>query len=257
MPTTATVPRAASEQYRRSLLLAAAAASAAQRERPRGLSAVAAVIIRYQATAALQAELAVAQILAEQNIDREAEAILNSLSFTTETDRLMGMVQATVDQEFDQLVESLVQDAARAAESVSITARPDVAFVRYLNPPSCARCTVLAGRVYRFSQGFLRHPNCDCVMIPTTVAAGPDLVQDPVALALAGQVRGLSQKDLLAIEDGADFGRIVNIRSKKAGLREAGRVLARNGKLTPEGIYRLASDRAEAVRLLRQFGYFR
>src|SRR5690348_18342012 len=35
-----------------------------------------------------------------------------------------------------------------------------------LNPPSCQRCAILAGRWYRWSQGFLRHPRCDCVNLP-------------------------------------------------------------------------------------------
>jgi hypothetical protein len=92
-------------------------------------------------------------------------------------------------------------------------------------------------------------------MLPTTVAA-PDLVQDPAELAKAGQVRGLSRADMLAIEQGADFNRVVNVRSKKAGLRQAGRVLARAGRPTPEGIYAVTGDdRAEAVRLLKQYGY--
>jgi hypothetical protein len=194
-------------------------------------------------------------MLDQQGIDAAAEAALNSLAFTTEIDRLVGMIEATAAPDFDRLVESLVQDAARAAESVAVAVRPTVRFVRYLTLPSCSRCAVLAGRVYRYSQGFLRHPNCDCVMLPTTVAA-PDLVQDPVELAKAGQIRGLSKADMLAIEQGADFGRVVNVRLKKAGLRQAGKVLARAGKPTPEGIYAIAGDdRAKALQLLTQYGY--
>jgi hypothetical protein len=132
------------------------------------------------------------------------------------------MIEATVDSEFDRLVASLVQDAGRAAESVAVAVRPKVVFVRYLTLPSCSRCAVLAGRVYRYSQGFLRHPNCDCVMLPTTVAA-PDLVQDPVELAKAGQIRGLSQADMLAIEQGADFGRSSTSGSVRPGCDKPGR----------------------------------
>lgn len=233
------------------------AAVEAGRARPRGVVAVAQTVIRYQAANALNAERAVASMLAQQDIDREAEALLNSLAFTTETNAIVGMVDATADEDFDRLVESLVQDAARAAESVAVAVRPDVKFVRFLTLPSCSRCAVLAGRVYRYSQGFLRHPNCDCVMLPTTVAA-PDLIQDPAELLRQGQIRGLSKADALAIEHGADFGRVVNVRARKAGLRQAGKVLARRGKPTPEGIYaRAGDDRAKAVELLKQFGYIR
>lgn len=248
-------PPAASEHHAASALLAAQAARAAKREQPRGVRAVAASVIRYQAVGARQAEVAVAEMLAQQSIDAAAEAALNSLAYTTEADRLVAMIDATTDAEFERLVASLVQDSSRAAETVAVAVRPDIKFVRYLTLPSCSRCAVLAGRVYRYSQGFLRHPNCDCVMLPTTVAA-PDLVQDPAELARAGQIRGLSRADMLAIEQGADFGQVVNVRLRKAGLRQAGRVLARRGRPTPEGIFAAAGDdRARALALLSRYGY--
>lgn len=254
MPTLA-APPAAAEHHATSALWAAEAAAAAQRAKPGGLRAIAATVVRYQAVGALRAQVAVAEMLAQQDIEVRAQAALNSLAFTTDVDRLLGMLDVTADTEFDRLVASLVQDASRAAESVSVATRPTVRFVRYLTLPSCSRCAVLAGRVYRYSQGFLRHPNCDCVMLPTTVAA-PDLVQDPAELAKAGQIRGLSRADMLAIEQGADFGKVVNVRLKKAGLRQAGRVLARRGKPTPEGLYALAGDdRMKALSLLRRYGY--
>jgi hypothetical protein len=236
-------------------VLAAQAALAALKAKPRGVLEMVRTVARYQAASAVLSERAVARMLDQQAIEIERLASLNARAFTTEANRMAAMIDATVDAEFHRLVESLVQDAARAAESVAVAVRPDVRFVRYLTLPSCSRCAVLAGRVYRYSQGFLRHPNCDCVMLPTTVAA-PDLVQDPAELAKAGQVRGLSRADMLAIEQGADFNRVVNVRSKKAGLRQAGRVLARAGRPTPEGIYAVTGDdRAEAVRLLKQYGY--
>lgn len=200
-------------------------------------------------------EAAVGLMLDQQGIDSAAEALLNATAFTTETNRLLAMIDATdTDAEFDRLVESLVQDAGRAAESVSVAVRPDVRFVRYLNLPSCSRCAVLAGRVYRYSQGFLRHPNCDCVMLPTTVAA-PDLVQDPAELAAQGLVTGFSKADLRAIADGADPSQVVNVRRAQAGLRQAGRAIARRGRLTPEGIYATTTTREEAVQALRDAGY--
>jgi hypothetical protein len=157
--------------------------------------------------------------------------------------------------EFERLVASLVQDAGRAAESVATTVRSRIVHVRYLNPPSCSRCAVLAGRVYRWSDGFQRHPNCDCVMVPCE-ESDPLAPVDPVALFEAGQVSGLSKTDAQALRDGADFGQIVNVRRKAAGLRDSGAVLARAGRLSPEGIYRLArGDRMKAVALLKQYGY--
>jgi hypothetical protein len=75
----------------------------------------------------------------------------------------------------DMLVHTQVADAGRDATSLGVTARPRVSWVRMVNPPCCQRCAVLAGKVFRFNQGFKRHPRCDCIHIPQTVA-NPDAV---------------------------------------------------------------------------------
>ena len=208
-------------------------------------------------------------MLAEQGIDVAADALLNPGAFTTSPDNVVAM--ASVALNLERLVESLIQDAGRAAESVATAARPNIRHVRFLSPPSCGRCAVLAGRVYRYSDGFQRHPNCDCTMIPTTVAAAE--VQDPVELFEQGLIvntridkktgerittPGLSKADAQAIRDGADFNKVVNTRLAKAGLKESGRVLVRRGRLTPEGIYQQAGDNRDmALDLLKANGYLR
>ena len=196
----------------------------------------------------------VSDVLTEQGVEVTPSGSLSPPAFTT--DGRMFTEMASNATNVGRLVESLVQDAGRAAESVASAARPNVGHARYLSPPSCSRCAVLAGRTYRYSDGFQRHPNCDCVMIPATEDAAAGLVSDPTDLIRQGKVTGLSKADMRAIvEDGADLGKVVNVRRAASGLRESGRVLARAGKLTPEGIYRLASDRTQAVAMLRQFGY--
>lgn len=194
-------------------------------------------------------------MLIEQEIDSVAEAMLNEIGFVTSPDSLDGMLaKIQTDGEFERLVESIVTDSARAAESVAVAVRTHIVYVRYLNLPSCSRCAVLAGRVYRWSTGFLRHPNCDCSMIPTTVAS--PLVQDPAALVREGHVTGLSKADMQAVADGADLNRVVNVRRAAAGLLESGHALSRGGRPTPAGIYRIANgDREKAVALLKQYGY--
>lgn len=255
---TATLPTAATEHYVTSAALTAEAVSRAVAAQAQGAGAVVATVTAYQAGAATQAEAAVAAILAEQGIQAAASALLNQLAFTTAPSLLAQMLaDIDTDAAFLRLIASLVQDAGRSAESVAVVVRQEIGYVRYLSPPSCARCAVLAGRVYRWSEGFLRHPNCDCVMLPTTIEAGPGLISDPTDLVDQGLVTGLSKADLRAVADGADLNKVVNIRRQAAGLRESGRVLSRRGRLTPEGIYRIASDRAEAVALLRRFGYLR
>lgn len=229
------------------------------------LAGAATVIIASQATQANEAQAATSAMLAEQGLSIPPEAALVPLAFTTQQARVEAMLgsivrqelpQSVVDERFARLTSSLVQDAGRAAQGVDVATRPRVRFVRHLNLPSCSRCAVLAGRVYRYSEGFQRHPNCDCVMIPTTVAA-PDLTYDPEQLARDGLVRGLSKADLQALEDGADFNQVVNVRLKKAGLRDAGEVLDRAGRPTPVGIYRSTGSREHAVDLLRRHGYIR
>lgn len=214
-----------------------------------------AALFRHQTAQAVLAERATDQMLAEQDLDVAAEALLNSAAFTTALARFEQMLeQVTADQQAQRLAESLTQDAARTAQQVAVAVRPHVSHVRLLTPPSCSRCAVLAGRAYRYSEGFKRHPGCDCVMIPVTVAS-PDFTHDIDALIRDGQVTGLSKADRRALAEGADFAKVVNIRSRKAGLTQSGRVLDRAGRSTPEGIFQTASDREEALALLKRHGY--
>jgi hypothetical protein len=246
-------PQSAAENYRLSALIAQRAASQARATLSQGPAAVARVVAAHQITQAVMAEPAVAAMLAEQRIQAPADARLTPTAFTTDAQTFTAMYDASGAVGLERLVESLVQDAGRAAESVAAAVRPNVYHVRYLSPPSCSRCAVLAGRVYRWSDGFLRHPHCDCTLIPTRSAS--PLRQSPDALVAAGQVTDLSKADRKAVADGADLGHVVNIRRRQAGLSEAGSVLSRDGRLTPAGIYRLASDREHAVKLLRTAGY--
>lgn len=218
---------------------------------------MAAVVATHQVTAAVRAQPATAEMLAEQQIEAEAQALLNSLAFTTQAATFEAMLEEIDhDQEFERLVASLVQDAGRAADGVAVTVTQDIGYVRYLTPPSCARCAILAGRFYRYSEGFQRHPNCDCIHIPVTVA-NRDFIHDPVDLLEQGKVTGLSKADIRAVADGADLAQVVNVRLRKAGLHSPGRVLARAGRPTPEGIYAEATSREDAIERLAAAGYIR
>lgn len=253
----AEAPVQARRHYLFSALLAQRAVREANAARSSGVAAVAGVVATHQITAATAAQPATASILSEQGIEEAAQAILNSLAFTTDANMFVAMAeQAKTDFEFDRLVAGLVADAGRAADQVAVAVTPNIGYVRYLSPPSCSRCAVLAGRVYRYSTGFLRHPGCDCTMVPTTLA-NPAFHHDPVELLRAGQVQGLSKADARAVHDGADLGQVVNIRSSKAGLAVAGRVLVRRGRPTPEGIYQAATSRDDAIQRLIAAGYVR
>lgn len=182
--------------------------------------------------------------------------------------------------EIDRFVASEVADAGRAASQVEFVARPEwTNYVRMLNPPSCSRCAVLAGRVYRDLDAFLRHPLCDCVMVPVAdwqEAHDEGLLTSARDLFDQGQLRGLSKADEQAIRDGADISQVENARAgmatadlfnqgptkvttagttKRAAWRKANP--NRPYRLRPEAIYALAKDRDDAIRLLRLYGYLK
>lgn len=140
----------------------------------------------------------------------------------------------------EHLIASEVQDAGRTASQVEFVARPDWQnYVRMLNPPSCARCAILAGRVYRDLDAFDRHPLCDCVMIPVQnweaahdagyVSSAQDafdrgLIKTRVKKGSDEYRPGFSKADERAIRDGADIVEIVNAtrgNSRAPGITNA------------------------------------
>lgn len=163
-------------------------------------------------------------------------------------------------------------DAGRAADQVAlIGGSPDGAeptqqftygWVRVIEPGACARCAVLAGKFYKWNAGFERHPNCRCIHVPATVAAVGTLATDPKAyfdgLSPAERTRLFGKAVSQAIEAGADMNRVVNAATKgKVSIAGDG-TRTKGGKPTPWQLIKdAAGDRAEAVRLLTQFGYIR
>lgn len=194
----------------------------------------------------------------------------------------------------DGIMLTQVADAGRVSTGTAMVSRPNLhGYVRMLTRPSCARCVVQAGKTFKWNTGFLRHPRCDCVHIPTTEDTFDSLSTDPLgyfqALPAGEQEKTFGKAGAQAIRDGADLGQVVNARSgmqtasvfgkktlitdsgtTKRGL--AGQRLAAAGekfgpsgrskyqrvqvpRLMPEQIYKDASSRADAIRLLRRFGY--
>lgn len=155
------------------------------------------------------------------------------------------------------IADTQVSDAGRAAVDVAMIAEPTVTgWVRMLVPPSCGRCAILAGRRYRWSEGFQRHENCDCTMIPAVEDRADDLRTDPAAyfasLPRSEQDRLFGKANTQAILDGADMNRVVN-----AGRSTSvpGRSRSRGRRPTPAQIYADATDRDDAVRRLRRAGF--
>lgn len=166
--------------------------------------------------------------------------------------------------ELDMMVRTEIADAGRVADGVAITARPKVAgYVRMLSPPSCSRCIILAGRHYRWSAGFRRHPRCDCRHIPAAEDRAGDLRTDVRAtfdgMAPAEQDRVFGRSGAQAIREGADPAKVVNARRgvyTASGRSFTHEAAGRRPRLMPEQIYAEArGNRTEAIRLLKLHGY--
>lgn len=167
-----------------------------------------------------------------------------------------GRALASGRASLDMMVRTQVSDAYRNASSVAMAANSNIAgYERMVRLPACGRCIVLAGRLYRWSTGFQRHPRCDCTMRPVTGKQWRESSLHNHPRALFDQMSPAQQDDRFgkanaaAIRDGADISKVVNARR---GMATAGNKGARP---MPEQIYKMASNRAEAVKLLRRYGY--
>lgn len=145
----------------------------------------------------------------------------------------------------DAIVHTQVQDAGRDAAKVAIATRPRVQYVRMVNPPCCQRCAALTGGAIHYSRPFKRHPRCDCLMIPTTVANPDFAVEKLTALDVTDLTR--KQKDALA--DGANFHSTINDYQRKRGDY--------SGYLPPTRVDKVidrAGQRDKAMEALRAIG---
>lgn len=184
-----------------------------------------------------------------------------------------------------QIIDTEIADASRAADQVGVvTNRAWVMYVRQVSLPACGRCIVLAGRTYSWSTGFLRHPRCDCTMVPIREGDTPPL--SPTSLfdqmTPAEQAKAFTVGGAEAIRLGADPGQVANARRS---MQTAGGKLITTEGTTVRGVagrrlgdfkrrkgerYRRSQvprpmpeqiladtggDRDEAIRLLKRFGY--
>lgn len=218
-------------------------------------------------------------------IEYAVETIIDRL--TQEAEVEIAALTERMFASLDLFVASEVIAAGADASSVEIAGEPAWQnFVRVLVPPSCDRCTVLAGRIYRDLDGFARHPGCDCQHWPVKNWAEAErlgLATDAQTAFDRGEVRGLSKADEQAIGDGADIQAVVNAK-RGGGRRPQGmtnavtvEIFGRTVKATlegttrramwrkahpdlpirlrPESIYEHAKDRDDVLRLLKLYGY--
>lgn len=253
-----------------------------------------AVAVAAQQTAAATGLQYVSAVLAEQNIDAPAEVEVNPARFAggtrdgrpletllhgavyetkreIATGRTVQAALAAGGMWLQGALMDAVRDANREAVAAGYTARPKVqGWVRMLNPPSCKFCIVLAGKFFRWNQGFQRHANCDCRHIPSNEAVAGDLTVDPYAyfrtLSESDQDRMFGKNDAAAIRDGGDIYRVVNIRSRGLASDALKSTPGRNrgwqsrrwdtpSKVTIDDIYATARNREHAIELMRENGF--
>ena len=270
---------AAVNHYERQARIAALTLAGARRAADVSLDRVVAVVTAAQVQAATEAERAVDEILTEQGIDAVSayalapESLAGVASDGRDLRSLLALAQ-TADQ-FDTIVETQLADVGRQATTATMTARPQVSgYVRMVEPGACSRCIILAGRWYRWSTGFDRHPRCRCTHIPSQENVAGDYRTDPAALfesmSAAEQDKAFGKAGAEAIRAGADMGQVVNARRGMRTAQMAGRevTITREGRtrrevaykaerLMPETILQIADDRQDAVRLLSLYGYIR
>lgn len=214
-------------------------------------------------------EVSPAGFVGEASDGRPLDSLLYSSVTTTKTAIGQGATNAEAIANglgnLQMLVGSQVADAGRVADGVSLAAhKAATGYTRILTPPSCPRCAILAGKWFRWNEGFQRHPRCDCRHVPSVYAQGKSHFTDPREAIEAGKVKGLTRSELQAIRDGADPAAVVNARRGMYEARgrklthEARRRFGRGGvRPRPEQIYRDAKSREEALELLERFGYIR
>ena len=155
---------------------------------------------------------------------------------------------------------TVLADTRRQVYHADIIQRPKLGgYARMLNAPSCSRCVLLAGKWFAWNKGFQRHPRCDCIHIPASEQVANDFRTDPAdyfnRLSVAEQDRVFTKSGARAIRDGADIGRVENIRMRGLGTAKAARQYGTPSRLTVDDIYRVAGTRTNAIRLLTLEGY--
>lgn len=282
------------DHYRRQQRITAAGVLAARRARAQGPLAVARIVAAFQLLAARDALNSIGPMLAEQGIPDEplASVAVASVAGVASDGRSLDTLFEQAPNSFTTslMAATQIQDAARGAGSLGIATRPNITgYARMLNPPSCSRCAVLAGKFYRWNDGFQRHPRCDCRHIPAIESTWGDLTTNPNtyfdSLSASEQDRIFTKAGAQAVRDGADVSQVVNARlgmsPAQIGGRDvlvttsgttvrglagtrlgdpvkvAGQRYRRSSKprVMPETIYRYADSREDALRLLKLNGF--
>jgi hypothetical protein len=170
----------------------------------------------------------------------------------------------TAEKRLTRTLLTVMADTGRDVVAADIAQRPAITgYTRMLNPPSCNRCIILAGKWFRWNEGFLRHPRCDCRHIPASEDVASDLRTDPYAyfksLDPEQQEKVFGRIEARAIREGADIYRVVNTGSAAKGGRglatsKAGQRFGTPSRMTLDDIFRTAGTRTNAIKLMEREG---
>lgn len=155
---------------------------------------------------------------------------------------------------------TLLADTRREVYGADIIQHPTLTgYTRMLNPPSCSRCIILAGKWFRWNEGFRRHNRCDCQHVPASEAVAGDLRVDPYEMFRSmtpdQQEKTFGRIQARAIRDGADIYRVVNIEQRGLATAKAAARYGTPSRMTVDDIYKVAGTRTNAIRLMQREGY--
>ncbi|MEU3686989.1 hypothetical protein [Streptomyces narbonensis] len=213
------------------------------------------------ASASTAARLVPTQLAGMAADGRALSTLLYLPSITTSRALALGMSPEAASamglNQMAMLVASTITDTARTATSVAMTATPScVSYVRVVKLPACSRCIILAGRQYSYSEGFKRHPRCDCGMEPMSdrewrEADSPDDLFK--AMSPEERRKRFGTAGAEAIELGADLNQVVNAR-RGISTTSTGKKVTTEGT-TKRGIggksLNAGFEKAQSQRLMR------
>lgn len=175
------------------------------------------------------------------------------------------------------IASTVVEDTGREAMQMDMIARKQTGYVRVVEAGACSRCIILAGKFFRWNNGFARHPRCRCKHMPAKSeqwAKDEGWYADPYeafrGMSKDEQRRVFGEFASQAIDDGADIFQVVNATGPKSGMYAGGRMTragtSRNSnfgrtspyrqRLTPYGIYGDGSrSREQVIKALTDNGY--
>lgn len=269
------------EHYRNQQQIQARGIAAARAARRKGLTATTTVVAAFQVLAARDALNGVEFMIEEQGFEAPPVATVGvaALAGTASDGRGLGSLlgQAKTDYQFGLMVATQLKDIGRMAGATSIATRPAITgYTRMLNPPSCSRCAVLAGKFYRWNTGFQRHPGCDCIHVPArneAWAKSEGYISSPddyfESLSESEQDRIFTKAGAESVRLGADINQVVNARRgmqtaqiggrnvllTSEGVTRRGAARTNRPRVMPETILSAATDRDDALRLLKLNGF--